>query len=93
MVKKSVIVDTYIEVTDYDLEKTIKNLQKLQEQYSKKFTNLRLEYEWGYDNQEKIVLKGDRDETSEEEAKRLEQENIYKENRRREYERLKKEFE
>lgn len=92
--KKTIIIDTYIEIDCCSLDTAIENLQRLQKEYGAKFTNLKLSYEYTHDSNNKyLMLKGDRDETPEEEAMRLADELRYKESRRIAYEKLKKEFE
>lgn len=92
--KKTVIVESHIEVEYTDLSKVVEDLHKLYCKHSKNFTNLRLVYEYGYgySDNKYLVLKGDREETPEEVTKRLNSEQKNKEYRRQQYEELKKEF-
>ena len=89
----TVIIDSCIDIGYRPLDSVIELLQRLKETHSAKYSNLRLDYEYvSYSKKEKLVLKGDREETPEEVTKRINSEQKNKEYRRQQYEELRKEF-
>jgi hypothetical protein len=95
---KEVVIDGWLkDDLEGSLDQVIENLQKLKEEHSKVFTDLRIRMEFYENGDYDMELLGKREETSEETNKRLFKESetlrIQKENDLRQLEILKKKYE